>query len=371
MTTTAQHFSRRNSSPKPWWQSSWLLIIRLPLAGLFWLITEVRNRFYDWRWFQVTRVQAVVISVGNLSMGGSGKTLLVEALARKLTDAGFRVGIVSRGYGRSTQGIQAVCDDKNHLLLTPTQAGDEPYLLALNLAGIPIFVGADKVATAQALLDQFSVQVILLDDGFQHRRLHRDLDCVIQNRLPGKVGHIFPLGDLRESARGLRRADHLFYSKLSQKDDSQNAAGQGRLRFTYANHLVGLQGGQVAFGDIPGNLGAFCGLGNPGHFFNELVRLGVLPEVELAFPDHCKYDFADRSRIESARKDVWITTQKDWVKLAPDFVKRQNIFYLPVQVEMQPEKWAEILRWTRSRLSYELHTMHPRQQPAHPPPGRV
>ncbi len=337
------------SSPPPpsnpnhhfWWQSPWLLILRLPLAGLNWLITEIRNLLYDWHWLPVKRVPAVVVSVGNLSAGGSGKTLLVETLVEKLVDAEFSVGIVSRGYGRSTKGIQIVADD-TQLLLTPGEAGDEPYLLALNLPHIPIMVGEDKAETCQRMIDLFDVQVILLDDGFQHRHLHRDLDCVILNHTCKRLGNILPLGELREARHQLRRSDLHFYAKLPDSEIRQ-VVQHDILNLVYSDTLVNSHKNHFPLKDISGPVGAFCGIGKPRYFFNELHRLGVIPELELIFPDHCAYDIAHQARLNAAGMDLWITTQKDWVKFPPEYVARHHIYYLPVQVALHPDKWAEIL----------------------------
>ena len=326
---------------RPWWQSPWLLILRLPLAAVNWWLTELRNLLYDWRWLPINRVNAIVISVGNLSAGGSGKTLLVEALVNKLIDEDFSVGVVSRGYKRTTHGIQIVADD-TQLLLTPEEAGDEPYLLALNLPHIPIMVGEDKTSTCNAMIEQFDVQVILLDDGFQHRKLYRDLDCVILNHTCKKLGPILPLGELRESQRQLRRSDLHFYAKLP-KDEIRQVAQHDILTFGYPEYIINSHKSHLPLKEITGSIGAFCGIGKPQHFFDELHRLGVKPDVELVFPDHCAYDIADQARLNSAGVELWITTQKDWVKLPKEFVAEHHIYYLPVQLELHPDKWAEIL----------------------------
>ena len=336
-----------NTAFRPWWQSPWLLILRLPLAGLFWMVTEIRNLLYDWRWLPVKRVPAVVISVGNLSAGGSGKTLLVEAFARKLIASKYTVGIVSRGYKRTTRGIQIVADGWQ-IQLKPETAGDEPFLLALNLPTVPIMVGEDKAATAEAMVKRFGVQIILLDDGFQHRRLYRDMDCVILNATPDHPGNILPLGDLRESRRQLRRGDLIFYTKLTGGEVNPTDL----LTFKYTDQLLSSGSTVRAMNELPGRVGAFCGIGNPDHFFSELHRLGVKLEEELIFQDHCAYDNKDRARLDSAGNtvDLWITTQKDWVKLPPDFIAEHQVFYLPVEMEIHPEKWAEVLARVESDL---------------------
>lgn len=329
------------------WLTPGLLPLRILLAVVYGLVTTLRNRLYDWRILPVKRVPAVVISVGNLSVGGSGKTLLVEALARKLTDAGLGVGIVSRGYGRTTRGIQVVSDGKE-VLLDAASAGDEPFLLAANLPGVPIMVGADKRAVSAAMIERFGVAVILLDDGFQHRRLYRDLDVVILNRLPENLGHLLPWGNLRESRRGLQRADMIFYAKLPEHEASHLSESE-ILRFAVNDTLRGVEPPGLAVGALAGKkIGAFCGLGQPGHFFRTLEQAGITPVVAFTFPDHCAYNASDRERITHAGMDGWITTQKDFVKLPPDFAAGQNIYYLPVQVMLHPEKWAEILTWVKA-----------------------
>lgn len=330
-----------NTEPLNQWLSPWLLPLRIPLAAVYRVVTALRNRLYAWRLLPVKRVPAVVISVGNLSVGGSGKTLLVETLARKFTAESIRVGIASRGYRRRSTGLQVVSDGEN-VLLDPAEAGDEPFLLALNLAGVPVMVGADKRAVSEALCERFGVQVILLDDGFQHRRLYRDLDVVILNRRPENMGHLLPWGNLRESPRGLQRADMIFYAKLPV-DEVPQVSETDILSLSSSRKLIGANQTEMQWAKFTGKIGAFCGLGQPGHFFKTLGREGITPEVELTFPDHCSYNVSDRERITHAGMDGWITTQKDFVKLPPDFAAGQNIYYLPVQMTLHPEKWAEIL----------------------------
>ncbi|MCF7840871.1 MAG: tetraacyldisaccharide 4'-kinase [Candidatus Marinimicrobia bacterium] len=343
---TDTRINRPNLSHLSKWLSPWLLPLRIPLAAVYRVVTALRNWLYNWRILPIKRVPAVVVSVGNLSVGGSGKTLLVEALAGKLKGEGLRVGIVSRGYQRTSRGIQVVSNGEN-TLLNPAEAGDEPYLLALNLPGVPVMVGADKWAVSAAMCNHFGVQVILLDDGFQHRRLHRDLDLVILNRLPEKLGHSLPWGILRESPRGLQRADMIFYAKLPADVVSQ-ASEMDILLFSSSRELKGANQSELDLAKLPGKIGAFCGLGQPGHFFKTLRSEGISPTVELTFPDHCSYNASDRKHIARAGMDVWITTQKDFVKLPPDFVARQKIYYLPVLVALHPEKWAEILTQVRA-----------------------
>ncbi|MCF7797657.1 MAG: tetraacyldisaccharide 4'-kinase [Lentisphaeria bacterium] len=331
-----------NLSLQSRWLTLWLLPVRMALAGVYWGVTMLRNRLYDWRFLKIKRVPAVVISVGNLSVGGSGKTLLVEALARMLTAEGFRVGIASRGYRRRSKGLQVVSDGEK-VLLSAQEAGDEPFLLAQNLAGVPVMVGADKRDVGNALCERFGVEVILLDDGFQHRRLHRDLDVVILNRLPENMGHLLPWGNLRESRRGLQRADVIFYAKLPSGEESR-VSESDNLRFTVADRLRSTESPGLNGDDLSGEkIGAFCGLGQPWHFFRTLAQAGISPVVELTFPDHCAYGDADRARIVHARVNRWVTTQKDFVKLPKAFVAEQQIYYLPVQIEINPEKWTEIL----------------------------
>ena len=190
---------------------------RRPAVTLFWPLYALslpygaaiglRNRLYNGGGLPRTKLPCPVISVGNLTVGGTGKTPLVMLLAELMQEAGQRPAILSRGFGgRSTRGVQVVSDGRR-LLATPETAGDEPVLMARTLPSVPVLTGPDRVRTGKVALDRFGAKLLILDDAFQHRRLVRDLDIVLTDlALPFGNGCLLPAGPLREPVQALRRA---------------------------------------------------------------------------------------------------------------------------------------------------------------------
>ena len=178
-------------------------------------VTTLRNYLYDTNILSASKLPCKVISIGNITTGGSGKTPTVEFLALYLQSIGKNVGIVSRGYGRSSRHVKLVTDgfDKPN---SWEQYGDEAFLLSQNLNSIPIVVGESKYKAGLKITSMFDLDVVIIDDGFQHRSLHRDLDIVLINSKDNKSTHkLLPIGNLREKISGLKRADMIIYTKTN------------------------------------------------------------------------------------------------------------------------------------------------------------
>jgi tetraacyldisaccharide 4'-kinase len=271
-----------------------------PLSGIFGAAVAVRNSLYDRRVFAVHKLQKPVVSVGNISMGGSGKTPFVIALGELLKTRGISFDILSRGYGRSSKAVASV-DPKG----TPRDFGDEPLLMARKLQ-VPVVVGADRFQAGLLAETKFPSQLHLLDDGFQHRRLHRDCDLVM---LPQADLHdtLLPIGRLREPQASLARADVLVIH--SGIDLPQRFAGKQVWR---VNRTLDLP-------EISGRALAFCGIAKPEQYFAQLRNLQVELVDTHAFPDHHCYSEADIElllrRKQQSKADYFVTTEKDQVNL--------------------------------------------------------
>ncbi len=184
-----------------------------PLTGLYGLAIEIRNLLYDKRCIKTSKFDIPVISVGNLTVGGTGKTPFVIYLAQYLKESSLSVGIVSRGYGRKTKGTVIVHDGKS-ILSSHDESGDEPWLIASALKSVPVIVDEDRTQGIQTLIDKFPVDVVLLDDAFQHRRAGRDLDILLINSRESSGNyHLLPGGKLREPLRQSRRASLIVHTK--------------------------------------------------------------------------------------------------------------------------------------------------------------
>jgi tetraacyldisaccharide 4'-kinase len=252
--------------------------------------------------------------VGNLTLGGTGKTPMVEWVSRWYRARGVRVAILSRGYGQ--QGGR----------------NDEARVLDENLPDVPHLQGADRVDLAHRAVEELESELLVLDDGFQHRRLARDLDIVLLDALmPFGLGRIFPRGLLREPVGSLRRAGVVVLSRADLIDEAARAAVRteaerraGPLRWAEARHapldLIDDEGASTPLGSLEGRtIAAFCGIGNPEGFRRTLETLGVSVVGFRAFPDHHAYSAADVADLTawalSLGADLALTTQKDSVKL--------------------------------------------------------
>jgi tetraacyldisaccharide 4'-kinase len=308
-------------------------LILPPLSAIYSVVTRARIAGYQLGWFSVSKLSAPVISIGNLTTGGTGKTPLVEWVCRAVArETGKRVCVLTRGYGRANPQSQVVVSDGNKLLAPDREAGDEPYLLAQNLIGIAAVVSnPDRVAAGEWAIKNLRSEVFVLDDGFQHLRLSRDLDIVtIDATNPWGGGSLLPYGRLREPRAGLSRADCIVVTRTEQVEDMvslsesvQRLAGAtpvftSRMMTSGIRRLNGERVNNESLLAQP--VAAFCGVGNPESFFNQLRREGYSPVFTRAFPDHHNYNQADLNRLIKEAKDHGasglITTAKDALKLA-------------------------------------------------------
>jgi tetraacyldisaccharide 4'-kinase len=290
---------------------------RALLSGVAWgygLGVAVRNAAFDRGWKEIHRVGVPVVSVGNVTLGGTGKTPMVEWVARWLRGRRVRVAILSRGYGQQS-GMN-----------------DEGLVLEENLPDVPHLQGADRVALARIAIEELESEALVLDDGFQHRRLARDLDLVLLDALdPFGLGRLFPRGLLREPVASLRRAGVVVLSRadlIGEEDRARirtEAERQaGPLRWVEARHaprdLIDAEGRITPLSHLEGSrVAAFCGIGNPEGFRRTVAQLGARPIGFRAFPDHHPYDRGDVAAliawVRSLGADLALTTQKDSVKL--------------------------------------------------------
>ncbi|WP_456433124.1 tetraacyldisaccharide 4'-kinase [Thermosulfuriphilus sp.] len=297
-----------------------------PLGKAYAGLMAWRARLYRQGLFPSYRLPIPVISVGNLSLGGTGKTPFTLWLARRLLSLGHRPVILSRGYGRKSRGLVVVSAGAGPLV-GPEVAGDEPYLLASRLPQALVVVGKDRYQAGLLAIQRFDATVAILDDGFQHLRLLRDLDLVlISPEASPETESVFPAGLLREGASALCRADILIISKANLFPNTEikalkeylNGLGLPVFKIFYqAVGLFDLSGRPVSWPRSP--WGAFCGLARPEAFFDLLKAIGRPPAAELSFTDHHHYKGRDLRRLgkflEEKGLSAFVTTEKDAVKL--------------------------------------------------------
>jgi len=310
--------------------STMFLPLRMFLSVVYLLITDLRNLFYDVGLFKTYSVNTPVISVGNISVGGSGKTILVQALVDYFLARQMKPAVLSRGYGRSSKGLFLVADEHT-IKGNPENSGDESFLIARNHPGLIVVVSEDRVAGAVYLRDNFKPDVIILDDGFQHRRLERDLDIILVDQPMESPGHLLPWGRLRERAESIKRADVVIYSKGGLRDEQAD-----NLILTLDDKLYDCTGNRHTFDSLAGQYGLFAGIGNPEYFFNSVQEIHGSAIKKISFPDHTKYKARQLDIISAISCDYWITTQKDIIKLEPEFCRSHNIYYIGVKTTLPP-----------------------------------
>jgi tetraacyldisaccharide 4'-kinase len=302
-----------------------------PLSAIYRTITQTRLAAYNRGLLTITKLPAPVISVGNLTTGGTGKTPLVEWVCRTLARKQRKVCILTRGYGRPNASSRVIVSDGSTVLANATEAGDEPFLLAHNLRGLAAVISdPNRIAAGQWAIDNLGAEVLVLDDGFQHLALARDLNIlVIDATNPWGGGKLLPAGRLREPQAGLSRADCVVVTRADQSDElaslekeiqrlngachvvrsEMTVTGVSRMNSERPDELVAL----------PQPAAAFCAVGNPESFFKLLRQAGIEPVFTRTFRDHHQYTQSDADSLTQdsgqAGAHSIITTAKDAVKL--------------------------------------------------------
>jgi len=294
------------------------------LSWVFALLSWVRRTLYRFGLLSVYRASVPVVSVGNLTAGGTGKTPMVDYVVKLLLARNRRVAVVSRGYGGSGFGPVGVVCAGDGPLLPPRVCGDEPYLLARRNPTAVVLVAPRRADGIRVAVERFGADVVVLDDGFQHLAVARDLDIVLLDaRRPFGNRHLLPAGLLREPPTALRRAGLV---ALTRSDGCEGAGLRldvplVRCRHRLADEAVALDGAHIPLATLAGRrLVAFAGIADPEGFFSALVARGVHPLRTLPLSDHVVYD---RELLEAlcdaaATADFLVTTEKDGVKLAAD-----------------------------------------------------
>ena len=290
---------------------------------------ELRNRLYDLGIFKAHRLPVPVIAVGNLTVGGTGKTPLTIAIVRGLRarHPSLRIGVLSRGYGRTNTKAWIVSDGRK-ILMDARESGDEPQMMARCLPDVGIFVGSNRVNIARKALARFPLDVLILDDAYQHRRIHRDINILCVDGEQGLRGkRVLPSGPLREFPWNMKRATCLAITRYNGRIPRDISLYLPPETPIFKTHLVpsgvleGVSGTPVPPESLRNqDIWAVCGIAYPESFLETLTDLGVRITGVTPFPDHYPYTRKDLEQIASQaeRKGIKaiITTEKDWVKWA-------------------------------------------------------
>ncbi len=319
------------------------------LAGGYRGLLGARNWLYASHVLKSRALPCPVVAVGNLTVGGTGKTPAVELAVRTLGELGRRAAVVSRGYRRRTSGVQVVADTAS-IRLDVEDAGDEPFLLARRLPGVPVVVGSNRHEAARVARERFGATAIVLDDGFQHRTLAKDLEIVMARaHRPWGNGRLFPRGPLREPLSALARAGLVVATGAAVPGDAAEVAETVRRYAPWAPVVAARYAAVECWeaarmrpkplADMAGlRVLAFAGIGHPDSFRRTLTDLGTVVADLVSFADHHWYTRRDLAALDDRAAalgvDVLVTTEKDWVRLRRLPLPAQVLYVVSVRLEL-------------------------------------
>ncbi len=311
--------------------------ILLPFGLMYGGLVSVRNSGYDASLFKVKKLPVPVISVGNITVGGSGKTPFVMFLIEKLLAFGKKPAVLSRGYKRMTDELVVACPEKGSVA-DVQMLGDEPALISQEFPGVPVAVHKDRHRAGMAVLKTFGADVFILDDGLQNREIHRDVDFVlVRKSLSDLTDTYLPAGSLRDSKKRIAQADVIVVTahgrftlresdmSLIRRYSSAEIAGVSYI----PSHLSDCQGSSHATDELEGKeVVAFCGVANPDQFFDEIDDLNAKVIQRKSFRDHHWFDEYDLDEIFGGDENLLaVTTPKDAMRIFLDneFSEREEV----------------------------------------------
>ena len=353
-----------------------LLVVLYVFSLLYGLLLNARLAGYRAGLFSKKRLGCFVISLGNVTVGGTGKTPTAQRLARDIRDMGYRVVILNRGYRAKWHGEVGIVSDGEKLHMDAAEAGDEAYMLAKHLPNVPVLIGAERAKTGRYAIEHFGAEVAILDDGYQHWQLARDLDILLIDAVNvfGN-GHILPRGTLREPISHIDRADVCLLTKVDQAEDGAcayiketvhkyNTGAQivesvhhPRCFVPLADWYTNIAGDGIDVSRIQGKrIMAVSAIGNPASFEQTLASLGAVIVESLRYPDHHDYTMSEMTGVfsQAERRDVEaiVITEKDAVKIPADVAR--ETWSVPVYVISVEVTFGEGAEEMRLRLRENL-----------------
>jgi len=328
-------------------------------------VVKLREILYKKGVLKSKRLPCKVISVGNLTVGGTGKTPMTIYLANKLTRRGYKVAVISRGYGGGAEKSGGIVSDGQVIFMDPQMAGDEPFLIARNLKNVPVVVGQNRFSAGMSAIRHFSPDVIILDDAFQHLQLERDIDLVLlDSRCPFGNGHLLPRGPLREPLSALLRADAFIFTRSDHINTppishfslpTSHSFLTSHVPYLYKltgekdsdseSYYISMLKGQKAY--------AFSGIAKNDDFRRTIAELGCELVGFSAFPDHHRYSDKDFELIsrsaKAAKADILVTTEKDEVRIPHKFRFPLDLAVIGIEISFG-EKEQDFIRFIEKQL---------------------
>ena len=362
-------------------------ISRRLIMGVFYVfsliyeqLVNLKLTMYRWGWAKKERLDCYVISLGNVTVGGTGKTPTAQHLAREISDMGYRVAILNRGYRAKWRGEVGIVSDGRTLKMDAETAGDEAFMLAKHLPNVPVLIGAQRAVTGRYAIEHFGAEVAILDDGYQHWQLERDMDILLVDAVNvfGN-GYLLPRGTLREPLSHIDRADVCLMTKVDQAAPgaiahiwetfrSYNQDGlvlesihQPRQFVRLSDWYEDIAAGGVPVTEMEGKkVLAVSAIGNPASFEQTLADLGIEMVESMRYPDHHDYGERDMAevlyRAETLGVEAIVITEKDAVKVPGDVVRakwRIPMYVISVQVTLQKGR-EEFFQELKRQLAEKL-----------------
>ena len=320
---------------------------------LFNIISTLRNILYNYKFLKINSAHIPVISVGNITAGGTGKTPFTIALANLFVENGYQPAIITRGYKRTSKG-QVVASNGAGPLASVAECGDEPWLMSQKTTNVVIIADKNRFSAAQTAQDKHNCNVIICDDGFQHRRLKRDADIVLWDSTTSPNNEkLLPVGRLRESFRCLKRADYLVFTRSEKFLDSyiqffEKYNLEFALSQTRISQLLNKDNQVEPSRIYEEKVLAFCGLGNPVQFFDTIKKLKPQLLLTKAFADHHKYsekqmeDLLDFAVSKECK--YLITTEKDYTNIPSVYKESNKIIVVSIEMHIDDKLFSSLLK---------------------------
>ena len=325
-------------------------VVLVPASWVYGLAARLHRLFMRWTSGTRPRPACAIVSVGAMTVGGAGKTPLAARLASGLRDRGWRVVLASRGYKGKAREPVTLVSDGSHVHAYASEAGDESLVLAAHAPGVPVLVGRDRNVVGHEAVSRFGAEILLLDDGFQHHRLVRDLDIVsLDGRSGLGNGRVLPAGPLREPSSSLRHADWICLVDGDGAGGAPPGAARWLAKLERAKRFVfrarrrpsalfSLDGQERRpLGDLAGRrVGLISGIARPGSFRRSVESLGAIVVRERHFRDHHAYAPRDLRGLDPD-VELWLTTEKDAIKILPSWAPEASIWVLQIELEIEDE----------------------------------
>lgn len=350
------------------------------LSMLYGIVVSIRGSLYDYGIFRTRKLPCGVISIGNLTVGGTGKTPMTIYLAQLLKDCGYQPAVISRGYRGQAENKGAIVSDRRNIISGPDVAGDEPFMMANRLKGIPVLVGADRFEIGMKAVQQFSPDVIVFDDAFQHRRLMRDLNIVLVDD-KSFFGNqcLLPRGMLREPVSGISRGDVFVLTRCDHHTGSRSfsrlaemAPGKPIFKAFHTPYVCGIFNGEHR--SAPGcptmdasenfeflktsKVFVFSGIAKNEEFTATVEKLAGEVLGAVGFNDHHQYTESDlqmiAGRAQNSFAEFLVTTEKDYVKIAGKLQSAMPIVVIGIGISFKQDE-KRFTEFIKDKAAHILH----------------